>query len=308
MKSIYFLGECMVELRRRDEATMSQSYAGDVYNSAVYLHRCFPDVSSSIVTAVGKDTLSDRMLTTFQKEGIGTKYVFRHDDKVAGMYLIETDETGERSFTYWRSDAAARKIVPFLTDEIVEALSSADMFFFSGISLAVISPEDRAEFWRKLAQLKAKGVSLVFDPNYRPRLWTGEEEAKEQFSQAFSVSQVVLPGVDDFASLYGISTAQGIVDFCQEFDHDEVVIKNGPQSVLTVFNGSLTTHTIVPVENVVDTTSAGDAFNGAYLGARLSGLSVSDAVKCGAKAAGVVIQHPGAIVHKEAFEQGFNGS
>ena len=138
MKNIYFLGECMVELRAMSEATLHQSFAGDVYNSAVYLKRSFAQISTSVVTALGQDNLSKKMLERFESEQLDTQFVFAHDTKVPGMYYIETDEHGERSFIYWRSDAAAKKVVDFLTPELVEQLSQGDMFFFSGISLAVI--------------------------------------------------------------------------------------------------------------------------------------------------------------------------
>lgn len=311
MKQIHFLGECMVELRSLSstgtESTMGQSFAGDVYNSAVYLKRCFPAINASVVTAVGLDKLSDKMLATFEGEGIDTQYVFRHDTKAPGLYLIETDETGERSFTYWRSDAAARKIMDFLNEDVTSKLAKGDIFFFSGISLAVVEPGAREVLWEKLEKLKRMGVQLVFDPNYRARLWEGPEQARMAFEKALALSDVALPGVEDLTALYGITDAQGVLDFCTPFGLLEVVVKNGPASVVTSLSGKVESHDITPVENVVDTTSAGDAFNGVYLGTRLDGGSVSDAVQKASKAAGTVIQHPGAIIPKPAFTAAMSG-
>lgn len=301
MKNIYFLGECMVELRSTGETTMHQSFAGDVYNSAVYLKRCFSEVATSVVSAVGKDKLSDKMLERFHGENIDTQFVFRHENKAPGMYLIETDDTGERSFTYWRSDSAARKIVEFLSDDVIEQFASGDMFFFSGISLAVIEQSKRTQFWQKAEQLKNAGVKVVFDPNYRARLWKNEQEAKTEFEKAFRISDVLLPGVEDLAVLYGIETAEGVLEFCKPYGVEEVIVKNGPESVVTSEAGVSQRHDIIPVKNVVDTTSAGDAFDGVYLGARLTGRTVTDAVQLAASAAGIVIQHPGAIAPKAAF-------
>ena len=87
------------------------------------------------------------------------------------------------------------------------------------------------------------------------------------------------------------------------FDVSEVVVKNGPQSVLTFAANSSVSHAITPVSNVVDTTSAGDAFNGVYLGARLSEKSISDSVRLASVAASTVIQHRGAIAPSKAFNQ-----
>lgn len=301
MNSIYFLGECMVELKSLNENTMHQSFAGDVYNSAVYLKRCFRDIETGLISAVGKDSLSSRMIAGFEKEGINSKYVFRHESLAPGMYYIETDSAGERRFTYWRNQSAARKIVSFLDDDVLNQLIDCDYFFFSGISLAVIEPYQRKLFWEKLEKLKRFGVKIVFDPNYRARLWGAEREAVDNFNTAFKLADIVLPGVEDLEMLYSIDNAHDAVAYCTSMGATEVVVKNGASSVLTYCNGIVAEHVITPVGNVVDTTSAGDAFNGVYLGARLSGFDVSHAVAQAAKAAGIVIQFPGAIAPESGF-------
>ncbi|MBB1443487.1 sugar kinase [Pseudoalteromonas sp. SG43-3] len=302
MKNIYFIGECMVELRAMSAATLHQSFAGDVYNSAVYLKRCFPQVTTSVVTALGQDNLSKKMLERFESEKINTQLVFAHDTKVPGMYYIETDEHGERSFIYWRNDSAAKKVVDFLDADALEQLSQGDMFFFSGISLAIIEESAREDFWKVVKQLKDAGVKIVFDPNYRARLWNSVEETKEQYHLAFTFADITLPGVEDLTTLYGVHSVEAVVEYLKPYQIEEIVVKNGPESVVTKEGDTLQSHTIVPVKNVVDTTSAGDAFNGVYLGARLSDKSISSAVQLAAKAAGTVIQQPGAIAPKDIFQ------
>ncbi|MEM5511061.1 sugar kinase [Pseudoalteromonas sp. AS71] len=302
MKNIYFIGECMVELRAMSAATLHQSFAGDVYNSAVYLKRCFPQVTTSVVTALGQDNLSKKMLERFESEQINTQLVFAHDTKVPGMYYIETDEHGERSFIYWRNDSAAKKVVDFLDADALEQLSQGDMFFFSGISLAIIEESAREDFWKVVKQLKDAGVKIVFDPNYRARLWNSVEETKEQYHLAFTFADITLPGVEDLTTLYGVHSVEAVVEYLKPYQIEEIVVKNGPESVVTKEGDTLQSHTIVPVKNVVDTTSAGDAFNGVYLGARLSDKSISSAVQHAAKAAGTVIQQPGAIAPKDIFQ------
>ena len=302
MKNIYFIGECMVELRAMSAATLHQSFAGDVYNSAVYLKRCFPQVTTSVVTALGQDNLSKKMLERFESEQINTQLVFAHDTKVPGMYYIETDEHGERSFIYWRNDSAAKKVVDFLDADALEHLSQGDMFFFSGISLAIIEESAREDFWKVVKQLKDAGVKIVFDPNYRARLWNSVEETKEQYHLAFTFADITLPGVEDLTTLYDVHSVEAVVEYLKPYQIEEIVVKNGPESVVTKEGETLQSHTIIPVTNVVDTTSAGDAFNGVYLGARLSDKSISSAVQLAAKAAGAVIQQPGAIAPKDIFQ------
>ena len=113
-------GECMVELRStqressvstRDENTdnnlMAKSFAGDTYNTAVYLKRCLPSSSISYLTAIGADFLSDELLFKMGEHEINTDLVFRSSSRNLGLYMIRNDNEGERTFAYWRNQSAA---------------------------------------------------------------------------------------------------------------------------------------------------------------------------------------------------------
>jgi 2-dehydro-3-deoxygluconokinase len=56
-----------------------------------------------------------------------------------------------------------------------------------------------------------------------------------------------------------------------------------------------------PVDEVVDTTAAGDSFAAAYLAARLAGAEPTAAARAGHRLAGAVVGHPGAIIPKAAM-------
>jgi len=313
MKKLFLFGECMVELLNASPdaqfpQTLQQSFAGDVFNTAVYLKRVFPEMDVNVVTAVGKDDFSNNMVRYFKQQDIATDYVYRSEDKIAGLYAIKTDSEGERTFTYWRENSAARDVMKQLNHAEIERMTVGDMFFFSGISLAVIQPEDRPTFWYMLATLKEEGVKIVFDPNYRKRMWQSLDEVKEQYHFAFEISDIVLPGVDDFEQLYGLSTAQQVADFFEAYTFDELVIKNGEKGIVCIHDNVTSHIDIAPVQHVVDTTSAGDSFNGVYLGARATGMNCVDAISLASISAAQVIQHRGSIVEKDIFQRFINNT
>lgn len=320
MNNIYLLGECMIELMSANNSQAStkptcksptgnqltQGFAGDVFNTAVYLKRLFTDKKVHLVTAVGDDNFSDDMVNYFEQEALTTDCVFRSREKIPGLYSIQLDEFGERSFTYWRNDSAARYVMNFIDQQVINDISKGDIFFFSGISLGVILPQHRDQFWSFISALKQAGVSIAFDLNYRPKLWASKEEAQTQFKQAFDSANVLLPGVDDFAAIFDLDAVEDIIDFFNDYDFQELVIKNGEQNVFCISEEGQEIVDVTPVTKVVDTTSAGDSFNGAYLGARMAGSSVAQAVDLANQVAGFVIQHKGAIVDKTAFSSRFN--
>ena len=107
------VGECMIELRHRSPTELELAYGGDTLNFAVYLTRLTRDHGGRVdyVTALGDDAYSERMLAMWQAEDVGTALVARLPGKLPGLYTIRTDAQGERSFTYWRSAAAAREML-----------------------------------------------------------------------------------------------------------------------------------------------------------------------------------------------------
>ena len=91
MTRIVAIGECMVEMA--PVATKGQfclGYAGDTLNTAWYLRRLL-GTSEQIdyFTAVGTDSVSDKMIDFLQQAGIGTACILRRDDKGVGLYVIQ---------------------------------------------------------------------------------------------------------------------------------------------------------------------------------------------------------------------------
>lgn len=299
---LLFIGESMLELRSCSPETLKKSYAGDVYNTSVYLKRAFPSNAVEFLTAVGCDPLSKEFVRCVSSEDIDTALIGESPDKHLGAYMVINDEDGERSFIYWRKDSAAKKMMSLLSTSQHESLNSGfQCIFFSGITLAILEETERASFWRFIAQAKSQGALIIFDPNYRPALWNDLREVKEQFEIAYQHSDWMLPGVDDFKSLYSIDTVEECIEFCRPYHFKELVIKQGDCPVNVVTASGRQEYEIEQSSCVVDTTSAGDAFNGIYIGARLAGQSIESAVHMANHGAMKVIETPGAIMPKPLF-------
>ncbi|MEE4341699.1 sugar kinase [Pseudomonas alliivorans] len=301
---VALIGECMIELQQHADGSLHQSFGGDTLNTAVYLARLLGSGQVDYVTALGDDSFSDAMCKVWSEEGIGLGKVQRLPGRLPGLYCIQTDASGERRFLYWRNEAAVRDC--FMTpaaEPILAALTSYDVLYFSGITLAVLGAEGRSRLLAMLAKARSRGAKVAFDNNYRPRLWASVEHAREAYLACLPYVDLALLTEDDEQALYGYTDTEQLLTAYRQRGIDEIVIKRGAQSCIVETDGQRFEIPTQKVERVVDTTAAGDSFSAAYLAARLKGEHPQQAAEAGHRLAGIVIQHPGALVPKSVMPQ-----
>ncbi|PTP76372.1 sugar kinase [Vibrio splendidus] len=310
MSHIAIIGECMIELNGAPFGTMQQTYGGDTLNAAVYFNRSAtshssstntPRIRTSYITALGADSISQEMLKRWQDEGLSTDLVLIDEQRSPGLYLIQLDDVGERTFLYWRNDSAARYMVQHPDfDKIANQLRDVDMVFLSGISLAILPHSDQLKLLTVIEGLRKRGVTVAFDSNYRPKLWGSQDATKEAYQLAYQATDIALVTFDDEQLLWGDQTPQDTIKRLHALGVKTVVVKLGAEGCLISENpaNEPVKITTTPVETVVDSTSAGDSFNGGFLSCYLAGGSIEEACHQGNALARLVIQHHGAIIPK----------
>jgi 2-dehydro-3-deoxygluconokinase len=289
----------MVELSNHDPAAgrVDLGVAGDTLNTAIYLKRELGKAAEvSYLTALGDDAFSDHMVRFMEAEALDTSGIVRLRGRLPGIYAINLDARGERSFTYWRSEAAARSMLDEGALDL-GALEGFDLVFLTGITLAILPPERRAALIGQCARLKAMGRTVAFDTNHRPRLWPSEDAAREAFSAMWDATTVALPSRDDEERLHPGESVAGLFDRLARKGVREAALKDGAEGPhLWVEGEMLPRGTYPPAPRVVDTTAAGDSFNAGYLAARVQGRPVEEAAEAAHALASRVIGVRGAIV------------
>lgn len=290
------IGEVMIEMIVGEGPTAHLNVAGDTYNTAVYLSRLLGARGSvSYITALGQDVFSERVMAHMATEGISTQHVERRDDRTVGLYAIETDAAGERSFTYWRSQSAARTLFQKPCAVGTEVFEDYDLIFLSGITLAVLPPETREHLMKGLKAFRATGGQVAYDSNHRPRLWEDASTAQQVNTAMWGLTDVPLPSVDDEMLIHGDASEADAINRLRGYGLASGALKRGENGPLAL---SGVQHDIVfpPAPKVVDTTAAGDSFNAGYLYQHAIGGTEAEAMNSGHAIASQVIGAKGAIV------------
>jgi len=290
------LGECMIELSRRPDGSLSMGFGGDTLNTAVYLARL--GVAVDYVTALGDDQFSAGMTEAWRAEGVGTGQVVQVPGRLPGLYMIETDETGERQFLYWRDAAPARDL--FVQPQS-PAFDGYHLIYLSGISLAIWGAQGREILFALLDRFRRRGGLVAFDTNWRPRLWRDRTSAQHAYEGMLRHTDIALPGVADLRDLFGDTDAGAVVERLRGAGVPEIVVKLEQPGCLVCGKESAVEVPAERVAKVVDTTAAGDSFSAGYLAARLAGRSLEDSARTGHRLAATVIQHRGAIIPQDAM-------
>ena len=293
MPDIISIGECMIELFSEQPMetadTFQRSFAGDSLNILVAASRL--GTSTGYVTRVGNDPFTSYLLNSWRAEGIDTS----HAKMVEGfnaVHFVAQLPGGDREFVYYRKGSAPSTMEPDDLDP--EYIGSSKILHLSGITQA-ISRSARATTLKAAQIASERGVAVSYDPNYRHQLWS-REDAREAMEQMLPYVTYFMPSAPaDTDVLFGNSVPEDVIEEARSRGVRITAVKLGESGVVVGTSDSTVECPAYAPGGVVDTTGAGDAFNGGFLHGILSGMDVGDAATLGTVAAGLKVRGRGAL-------------
>ncbi|WP_189639061.1 sugar kinase [Paramylibacter ulvae] len=304
MTSILGIGEAMVELSPAGQGTLTHGFAGDVFNTLWYARALTPtDWDVSFYSGFGGDVMGAKMRQFIADAGIDCQNAPTIDECPTGLYMIHLDGA-ERSFSYWRDTSGARQMMR-TPNLLWQQVANADLVYLSGITLAILQGTDAEMLLDNLRSHMKPDAQIAFDPNIRPRLWQDEDRMKRVISRAGGIADIVLPSFDDEAACFGDETPDDCADRYLRSGAKLVIVKNGELPTLIAKGQDRETRDVPRYTGVVDTTAAGDSFNGAFLARHMAGAKPIDAVQAGQICAGRVVCTKGALAPFATVQQEF---
>lgn len=303
---IISIGECMVEFFCEgglgEAELFHKAYGGDTLNTLVTASRL--GSRTGYITRVGRDPFARFLLTSWEREGIDISHAPLIEG-VNGIYFISLSEGGGREFTYYRKGSAASTLDTKELDR--DYISGAKILHSSGITQA-LSRSNRKYVLEAFKTAREAGVKVSYDTNLRTKLWD-LEAAREGLEEVLEYVDIFLPSAEELESLLGLKGGKEVADYFSG-RVDVVAVKEGVEGATVIYGGKV--RHIPPLHlGVVDTTGAGDAFNGGFLHALASGLDPFLAGEMGVVTAGLKVRGRGAVAslpRKEEVEAHLRGS
>ena len=246
----------------------SQHGGGKGANAAVAAARLGAHVT--MVGAVGRDPFGDEALELLRGEGVETGWVARAEAPT-GVALIAVDAAGENQIS-----VAPGANAELGADAVERALRAA------GAGVVLTNHEVPLE--ARLAAARAADGPVVLNP----------APAREIPDELYALGPILTPNAGEAAELTGEQDPEAAACALAACTGTPAIVTLGARGVLCARNGSDTFLAPAPAVTPVDTTGAGDAFNGALAVALAEGRELRDAVGFAVAAAALSTRAEGA--------------
>jgi ribokinase len=260
--------------------SFSTFHGGKGANQAVAVARLGYPVS--MIAKVGDDEFGSQLRESLASEGVDVTHVDFASGVSSGVAMISVDEAGQNSITV--VPGANDTLTPADLDSARDLLRSAGMILVQ-LEIPIETVEHLCELGRRF------GVPVMLDPA-PARPLQGEILARVDYLTPNETETCTLCGISD--PDLDESRAAECATQLKGAGAANVIIKMGARGALVLASDGA--GTIVPGFKVpvVDSTAAGDAFNGALATALLGGLSLPKAVRFASAAGAVSVTRAGA--------------
>ena len=246
-------------------------FAGSESNFAIALARL--NIGVSWVSRLGGDPFGDMVERTLIAEGVDVRYVRRDDSAQTGVFF-KWRSGGKTYVVYYRSGSAASHLTP--DDVPEEALTGVELVHLTGITMA-LGDGPRALVVSLAKQARSRGISVLFDPNWRPALWRSRAEAAASHAEILPYVDWYLCGEEEGNVLYGTENADDLADAVRNAGARDVAVRLGTRGAL------VQGHVVPParVTRVRDEIGAGDGFAAGFAYGLLHGSDPQTCVRWG---------------------------
>lgn len=229
---------------------------------------------TAFIGKVGDDFLGHALQQRIVRMGISTEGLSKDKKRNTTLAFLNDSKTYPHQYLFYRNRTADMNLDEGDVD--ADMLSRTRIFHFG--SLSFTHKRCRKATRKAIKAAKSKHRLISFDPNYRPVLWPGEEEARKWMLYGCSVCDILKVEASELAFITQQTTIQNGVDFLQKHYSISLILVTSGEAGSQAFMGSRKVYQEAFLTNrTIDTTGAGDTFLGCCLAYILEqGMELSD--------------------------------
>ena len=247
-------------------------------NQAVAAARLGAQVA--MVGRVGDDAFGAQLKQTLENDGVDLAYVQNTAVTPSGVALIVVDAAGQNSIVV--ASGANMRLTPADVEAAAPAIRAADVL--------VLQLESPLETVQRAAELaRAHGVTVILNP----------APARPLPPELLALVDVIIPNESETAALTGLPVTSAdeltaAADRLRAQGVGMVILTLGARGALLATAGGVRRFPAFPVDQVVDTTAAGDAFVGGLATAVAEKQPLDAAIAWGNAAGALAVTRAGA--------------
>ncbi len=257
------LGECLVDCIAREipdasKITIEGNAGGAPCNVMVAMTRL--GSCTGFIGKVGNDLFGRYLADLIRKSNVDCSGLC-FTDKPTTLAIVSLDETGNRSFGFYREQTAD---VSLCSDDVDTSLiDDCRIFHFGTVSMTAEPSRSATLYAAEYA--KSKGKIISFDPNLRPQLWGNLDDARNAIVKGMALADYVKLSAEEQEFITGeCDPIKGGEQLAKQYGFPLLAVTMGAQG-LAVFHDGRHAFSYSYDVKTVDTTGAGDAMWGATL-------------------------------------------
>ena len=206
---------------------------------------------------MGDDYFAKQLTNALEQYNVDTEYLFTIEGAQTAMVIVSLDESGERSFNFYRHQTADL----LLTNEHLKLINWDKLSTLHFCSNTLTNTAIAKTTVCALKQAKNNQKIVSFDVNLRYSLWQNSNDIEQNVHACYAYCDIVKLSRDElnFLATQRQQSVEAYLQSLLELGVKLVFLTDGPAPA-TVYHNAFTLSEAAPTITAVDTTSAGDAF------------------------------------------------
>lgn len=217
---------------------------------------------TAFIGKVGQDSFGRMLMKAVKESGIEVKNLLMDDKVPTTLAFVHTLPDGDREFSFYRNPGADMMLKK---EEVMdEVIKDGRIFHFGTLSSTHEGVREATRYAIKVA--KDNGLLISFDPNLREMLWASLEEARREIAYGLSKCDILKISDNELEFMTGTSDyTKGVSILRESYQIPLIFVTLGKNGSRAYYKDMMAEAKPFIQENTIETTGAGDTFEGCAL-------------------------------------------